>query len=462
MDSSCRTKRRIGVPSPSQAAPSRKRAKVVAIEDPNHKHGAVVNEEPEESTGKRKRRHHGPTRNSTVTLQPQLPILHRVTCNLKKNHGNHRHLAHYLDAPRLFEGDSKASALRGRRQILDTEEYLDDQSDVTIITYKTYNCNDYHKTVEDRFEQLPMPKDPDVKDLRPYFFRLRKDGDEAKPQSEQMTIVPRDLMDAIIEVTGIDRGRLVNLGDPRNMEVFHHQLYHRRDLMAQEIRGLRSVRERHIAAFFDYVEKAFDPEYNEAKDLFEGGQVAKPHLSKLFGPDEVVVTFQNGQPLAYISENCPKPYQYPLALDCWSWNFDGLFWRERTTLYVDWPSSELNMPISELSTYPLKYNKSGLEEQLRERGKTFWACRRRKYVYYNPPNPRSMQTNLRYMVDMETYQQMHGQGAMDQLPERDELSQDGMDKDQPPDEYFSMLLPAEILGFGFHDRKWSTSIHVLQ
>jgi len=458
MVSSCCTKRRVGIPGPSQPAPSG----IVAIEDPDHKHGAVGSEEPEESTGKRKRRRNGPDTHSTVTHQPQLPILHRVTCDCRKNHSKHKHLAHYLDAPRLFEGDSKASTLRGRRQILDIEEYLEDQSDVAIITYKMYSCNDYYKTVEGQFEQLQRPEDPDVKDLRPYFFRLRKDGDEAKPQSEQITIVADDLIDAIIKVTGINRGCLVNLVDPRNMEVFRYQLYHRRDSMAQEIRDLRSVREQHIAAFFDYVEKKLDPEYNEAKELFEGGQIVKPHLSKLFGPNEVVVTFQNGQPLAYISKSCPKPYQYPLALDCWSWNFDGLFWRERTMLYVDWPSSELKIPISELNTYPLKYDKSGLEEQLRKRGKTFWTCRRRKHVYYNPPNPRSMQTNLRYMVDMETYQQMHGQGAMDQPPERDELGQDAMDKNHPPDEYFPMLLPAEIYGFGFHDRKWSTSIHILQ
>ncbi|OQE14584.1 hypothetical protein PENSTE_c034G03910 [Penicillium steckii] len=42
-----------------------------------------------------------------------------------------------------------------------------------------------------------------------------------------------------------------------------------------------------------------------------------------------------------------------------------------------------------------------------------------------------------------------------ELPrQRDDLGHEVMSKDHPPDDPFPLLLPAEIIGFGFHDRKW--------
>jgi len=447
-------KRCVGISGQSQADPS-------GIAQ-DHERGTVCIEEAEGRTGKRRKRRHDPVTNSTITPHPQLLVFHRVVCEWGKNHREHKSLAYYLDAPRLFEGDSKASTLRGREEITNTDEYLEDRSDISIVTYKTYSCNAYYQAAEDGFKQLQMPKDPDVANLAPYFFRLQQDGDEAKPQSERITIEPSDLMDAIIQITGMTRGQLINLEDPKNMEVLRYQAYHRRGSIAQDIRDLGSVREQHIEAFLYYIEQMLNTEFDETEALFEDGLVAKPHLSKLFGPGEVVVTFHNGQPLAYILENCTEPYKLPLALDCWSWNFDKLFWRERTILYVDWPSSAPEIAISELSTFPLKYDESGVEKRLKQRGEIFWSCRHKNHVNYSPPNPRFMQT-LRYMVDMETYQQMvHGQDPTDRALERDELGKDDMGKEQPPDESFLLLLPAEIYGFGFHDRKWSIFNHILK
>ncbi len=54
---------------------------------------------------------------------------------------------------------------------------------------------------------------------------------------------------------------------------------------------------------------------------------------------------------------------------------------------------------------------------------------------------------------MDTYRQMRDES--DLPSQRDDLGPEAMESDEPPDDSFVLLLPAEILGFGFHDKKWS-------
>lgn len=58
------------------------------------------------------------------------------------------------------------------------------------------------------------------------------------------------------------------------------------------------------------------------------------------------------------------------------------------------------------------------------------------------------------MIDLNTYRQMHNDESR-LPPQRDDLGQDAMEYNNPPEGPFALLLPANILGFGFHDKKWS-------
>lgn len=60
------------------------------------------------------------------------------------------------------------------------------------------------------------------------------------------------------------------------------------------------------------------------------------------------------------------------------------------------------------------------------------------------------------MIDLNTYRQMHNDESR-LPPQKDDLGQEAMDYDRPPGGPFALLLPANILGFGFHDKKWSKS-----
>jgi hypothetical protein len=61
--------------------------------------------------------------------------IHRVHCSPTKDHIKHSTVAYFEDAPRLFAGDSKASALRGKHNIPDVTNFVQSHSHIGIILY---------------------------------------------------------------------------------------------------------------------------------------------------------------------------------------------------------------------------------------------------------------------------------------------------------------------------------------
>lgn len=58
------------------------------------------------------------------------------------------------------------------------------------------------------------------------------------------------------------------------------------------------------------------------------------------------------------------------------------------------------------------------------------------------------------MIDMAAYKDLHHQNTREVDPDREYLDALDMSKDEPPAGRFVFLLPAEVIGFGFHDKKW--------
>jgi hypothetical protein len=69
------------------------------------------------------------------------------------------------------------------------------------------------------------------------------------------------------------------------------------------------------------------------------------------------------------------------------WDFDGNFQENQHEINVEYDGAAVGpFPITDLSVYPLKYADEGIKAKLIARGKMFWACRERKYVYYTNTN----------------------------------------------------------------------------
>lgn len=323
---------------------------------------------------------------------PRCLVVHAVSCSRETvGHINHLDTSLFLDQPRLFAGDTKASPLRGINRIpVDLDSYLDANPDVKLVVTRTYDCTEYVKGLSNDFETFQMPSTIEhmAWDLRPYFSQLQgSDAVPAVPLQESMRLMPR-VRDAMHKLAVANPQSFLNWEN--NLAPPYSQIYHTRARMrtlADEM--LDKWSGAYVLLLLEYVEGAYAQVYQDANALFAQGLVTLDHLSKLFGPSEVIVTMEDGEPVAYVSELCPapEPHAGPIKLQCYTWTFDGLFHKTQKTIVVTWPASkDAVIPITQLAAYPLRFDSTGkIEKELRDRGKMFWSCRKENYVTSRVP-----------------------------------------------------------------------------
>lgn len=119
--------------------------------------------------------------------------MHKVEWIQNTNHSHHPRTAYFLDPPRLFADDNKASALRGTIPIFEIEDHLDDNEHISTVVYKSYDCETHHQhlTNKDAFERIKLSSSGvrGILALQPYPFTLKEDAAPALCRSEEMTIL---------------------------------------------------------------------------------------------------------------------------------------------------------------------------------------------------------------------------------------------------------------------------------
>jgi hypothetical protein len=318
---------------------------------------------------------------------PSIPFetctIHRVHCGRVKNHQYHPSVAYFEDAPRLFAGDSRASALRGSRPIPNISDFVTSHSDIGFIIYRYYDCEDYHRMMDPQFRPLEKPDDPVTKAVMPYFYRLDSQGMPAKSRNEAMLIPSKEFQDTIYQLTGMNSESISRLEDPESMREFITQIYHYRG-----IREHSAVAEKlgercfDIAVFLvEFMETIFGEEYGEADALFSKGLVTEFHRPKLFAAQDLLVTKDQSQPCAYVLNMFQKDSS---TVSCWAWRFDGRFWKHDAQFSVNWPGTQDMVAITDLPIYPLRYAPPDTHQLLKSRGHQFWSVRHGKYISYAP------------------------------------------------------------------------------
>ena len=61
------------------------------------------------------------------------------------------------------------------------------------------------------------------------------------------------------------------------------------------------------------------------------------------------------------------------------------------------------------------------------------------------------------MIDYRTYRQMHPSKFQQPMASDAEMKEQGIDmsSDEAPNDLFCILLPPTMVGYAFHDKKWS-------
>ena len=420
------------------------------------------------------------------TLPPQFLHIHQVDCNEIGIHAGHGTVSYFLDRPRLFAGDCKASPLRGMMAAHITQDYLDDHPKLSFIIYESYNCNEYHELLKNDFERIQMPHIDKLAliQLRPYLFILKSNGCYSSPKTQVIKGVSETLAKAISEANALFLGDLNYLVTTTNWSAPYLELYHTRMLLDRleysTTLKLSATAKLELSLLYGVVRNICIKDWAEADTLFKRGVVSKGHLSKLFGPRQIVVQIVDSVPMAYFLENnVVSQADNSIVMSCVSWKFEKVFTKRTELITIHWIHGDKEIPITELKIYPLQYDTSGLESKLRERGEIFWRCRQEAFMSYEPPkqtfdNAQTVssrrrnfrygtlstdiqQAHSRFMIDNATYKAMH-QESSNISPESDDLGREAFNSDRPPPEPFLLLLPAKIRGYGLKDKKWSESL----
>ncbi|KAF5632038.1 P-loop containing protein [Fusarium sp. NRRL 52700] len=381
---------------------------------------------------------------------PRYIVIHRVECpGSTPAHSHHPATSSYLDVPRLFADDNKASPLRGRIPDKDSQMRAKKDPTISFIIHRTYNCLEYHNTAFEALREASAHSGPP--DLGSQLC-LPNDADEAVAEGEYMEIVSNELNNAIEAVkeantpqSPIEKSLLLGWKREHNMMAPYLHFYHTRNLLRDHVPQLPERQGQHMNLFLEYLDREFSPDYEDAKNLFLGqGLVSRKHFHKLFGPREVIVTVEEGHHVAMVSKYPPLPGSNPIRI-----------------VTIPWPKhvAEVDkVPIKSLGIFPLRFDQQ-IEHRLRKRGEFFWQLRKPRLVLYTAPNQALdyRMENGRYMVDIETYRRAHSLNTTDNVIAEhieEHLPLEVTESTSPPAGNFTLLLPPTTYGFGLHDKKW--------
>ncbi|KAJ8133091.1 hypothetical protein O1611_g531 [Lasiodiplodia mahajangana] len=381
-------------------------------------------------------------------------------------HKSHPSHSYFKDVPALYRDDTRASPLRGVDPILDLPEYQELHEDAAVTIFRWYDCGTYHRSLKDEFHKvLTGPKLARIPSaLRPYCFALRRNGPQATmfretiEMSQKLTFTLEGILQPQHQTQSPNPKLATRQESPYLL------LYHSQPLLKQFLNNANDQDQKgYVGVLCQYLE-TFDTEYEVARAQFTAGIVSKRNFNKLFEPGDIILASKENDPLVYKIVGCPKPsdtIQLRTSLVVYTWMFNGVFYQSKRDWFISWPQEAKEreeIPLTMLSAYPLKYNRDGLADRLKERGQLFWKCRHRQYVDYNVPRQvLDVQTvSSRYMIDMKIYNELHTTLPTAAPPNSVSLTEEDMRAENPPDPEMVFLLPSTIRGFGMPDKKWHT------
>ncbi|KAF2020927.1 P-loop containing nucleoside triphosphate hydrolase protein [Aaosphaeria arxii CBS 175.79] len=387
---------------------------------------------------------------------PDYLVAHQVTCSRHRDHIS----TYYEDVPRLLLGDWKTTALHGTQPFTEdifSREFAEENPHISFIAVKSYDCGAYHEAIKDKFKKVPLPDNVAqlLKHVDARLSLLQEDGDYASIMSEIIVFVSSDLQNSL---------SAISLAHP---EYFSKRIYgsnvapildfyHARSIIesfiSRESDILSSLQLEQLRVLVGYIRESRGDEFDQATAQFAEGAVGQVHFCKLFSLGDIVVRDTSTGPLAYQITNLAIE-SHTVRIDCFSWDFNGEFFKSKQRFTVHWPSNAKEVRIETLEIYPLRYSNSGQRLRLEQRGSKFWNYRERTLVDYEYKgiSYELRAISNRFMIDMDTYRNLHPVNQ----ETRDEEDEGIKKLKQPPNETFVLLLPSHIRGYGFHDKKWS-------
>ncbi|KAK1994919.1 ATPase [Colletotrichum falcatum] len=401
---------------------------------------------------------------------PRSQVMHRIHCHHEKTR------VAYQDEPWPVESGPYHAHLRGSRPVANLELYLERNKNIGFLVFREYQCCHRHMG----WERAVEVDKSTTADASLFFSR------------EYIDLVSPELQNALTELSELALDGIPHplFGDEDGGDISHPYLwwFHRRKEIAMAKPGMDPRFQQHVDIFQTYIEDRMQPEWEVVDGLFAERKITVDLLRYLFVPNDLIIAQTSGGNMSQLNGSTAKSWlvieradtkDFRASIMADSWGFDGSFHNTTTIRRLDHgPVESLteNFDITTLPIYPARFAEKSIVKGLRERGKMFWSCRRRKYVSYvedtqdamqsaaSTPPLASLYNGSRFMVDLETYNMMHPPSHPSKDPKssrkppgKNELVKIDMESEKPPaEDSFLMCLPSTMKGFDMNAKTWRT------
>ncbi|KAL3704303.1 hypothetical protein TMatcc_009994 [Talaromyces marneffei ATCC 18224] len=228
-----------------------------------------------------------------------------------------------------------------------------------------------------------------------------------------------------------------------------------------------------VKLFGEWVNANYETEYASVDDQIARGVISCQSMKYLVRPGDPLILQESGRLQAYqamswadgqIMRRRRKDkeevgfFNKAWTVSVWSYEFDGAFYQKPTTLDIelDVASPHEEVELSSLKVTPLEYAMPDVRQKLEQRGKTNWACRKKKFISYSGDNNiDSLNNNSeRFMIDFMTYSQLYPPEKPQLKIGRTEIPSERMAVDEPPSAPEIFFFPSHIVGFNLRRKKW--------
>ncbi|MCJ1385305.1 hypothetical protein MMC17_008427 [Xylographa soralifera] len=411
----------------------------------------------------------------------------------------------FFDHPEWVRGQDDMRYVQCNLPLTNFELYLEKNKDISFIVYL-----DFDPTLDSILAKHGTNKSGVQGDHLPNFT-----SETIRPVAEYLVNAIKTLLESREEYAGILR----EYNASYELLAPYLFMYHSQKNLDDIQTGLSEPARKQLSILSDYVSKQYGHIYRAADSLLSQGSISHNYIQYLFKPGDVLVARRNGHYTAHVATSWPRNPEtitvssthaksfgngtrgdfysskdtpgkmqggkvkiHRYRVDAWHWAFDGNFQQKHEVLLFDIPfdrdesttSSDVEGSgttgdkensriiearrnnIAELNLFPIQYASDEIVARLRRRGRTFWNCRKRRFISYSE-NDKDDIHNLAeewYMVDLKTWRSLHPENSYSSKPLVDELGPEAMERDDPPDEQFELLLPLEIKGYNLRRKKW--------
>lgn len=290
---------------------------------------------------------------------PRSQILHRIICSNQE----HRHSNYvYEDKPVLKKGlFNGETGLHSKVHVGNIITYLGKHPDICFVVYKEYHC------------------------MREQGRRRgRSSNDSSSKRRERLSIISPALERALARVAEFEiYPRQSSQHDAVYKELdapypffFHHR---KRLKTLSEQDEYKEV----LVPLLCHLDENYGQEYDEAEKLIADGRITANHITKLFKPNQMVVSHNSrGFSEASVLNTYPNSKSEKMEFTGWTWTYDGNNLRR-----TNWSSqmSEVfdeEMMIADLPIHPAEFSRKEILTKLEERGRKYWSMRDQKFLCY--------------------------------------------------------------------------------